>query len=152
MKKALCLLLSIICLFSCFGVFAFAEDTACEHSYSTTVVAPSCAEQGYTLYVCGKCGDYYKADFKEARGHIYNEWYEVYPASCTQEGLSQHECINCKAAETKTIAVLAHVDANYDGKCDFCDKEMETKTETSPFDWLVAFFKAVINWFREIFA
>lgn len=152
MKKALCLILSFVFAFSCFSVCAFAADPECEHSYETRIVPPTCADDGYTLHVCTKCGDYYKENFTSARGHFYNEWQEEHAASCEQEGLMQRTCKNCGAAETKTIPVTPHVDNNKDGKCDFCDAPVEVKTLFSPFDWLVSFFKAVVEWFREIFA
>lgn len=154
MKKVLCVVLSLLCMISSFGICAFAEDTACEHAYDAIVVAPTCAESGYTLHTCSKCGDYYKDNFKDARGHSWDQQtlYEVYPASCTEEGLAKHVCIVCNAAETQTLPVLPHTDVDKDGKCDSCGKEMEVKTEFAPFDWLVAFFKAVIQWFKEIFA
>ena len=39
------------------------------HDYRDTVIAPTCEEQGYTLYVCTRCGDELREDFTDALGH-----------------------------------------------------------------------------------
>ena len=45
-----------------------------EHTLEkTTVVAPTCTEQGYTIYTCTACGETVKADFVPANGHSYEE-------------------------------------------------------------------------------
>ena len=41
------------------------------HLYSSTVIAPSCTDSGYTLYECSRCGDDYTSDVTEASGHNY---------------------------------------------------------------------------------
>ena len=44
------------------------------HSYTSTVTAPTCAEQGYTSYTC-LCGDSYVDNFVEATGnHSYTDY------------------------------------------------------------------------------
>lgn len=149
MKKILCVLLSVLCFASCFSVISFAE---CEHAYLPTTVAATCAEKGYTLYVCSKCGDNYKSDYTEALGHAYGAWQDVDDATCTTEGHKIKKCIRCDAVIEEMIPVLEHKDADRDGRCDVCDTEVEVIKVFSPFDWLVSFFKAVIEWFREIFA
>ncbi len=39
-----------------------------EHSYSTTVTAPTCTDKGYTVYTC-ECGDSYIGNYVNAKGH-----------------------------------------------------------------------------------
>lgn len=48
-------------------------DTATGHSYVVDeVVAPTCTEQGYTVYVCENgCGSTYNSDFVDAKDHAY---------------------------------------------------------------------------------
>jgi len=41
-----------------------------EHTYTPTVTAPTCTEQGYTTYTCS-CGDSYADDYVDATGHSY---------------------------------------------------------------------------------
>lgn len=149
MKKMISVILAILCAAMLFALPAFAE---CTHQYTAVTVAPTCAERGYTLYTCPLCGDFYYDDYKAATGHSYGDWYVVTEASCSAEGMEQRDCMTCHSAETKTVSVLPHSDLNYDGKCDVCGAAVEVEDIFSPFDWLKAFFKAVIEWFRAIFA
>ena len=41
-----------------------------EHTYESTVTAPTCTEQGYTTYTC-TCGDSYVDSYTDALGHSY---------------------------------------------------------------------------------
>ena len=42
------------------------------HSYTKTVVEPTCTEQGYTIYKCETCGETYKDDYVKAKGHDFS--------------------------------------------------------------------------------
>ena len=42
------------------------------HSYTKTVVEPTCTEQEYTIYKCETCGETKKADFVNAKGHDFS--------------------------------------------------------------------------------
>ena len=47
-----------------------AVDGTCEHDYEAMqIIAPTCTEQGYTIYTCSNCGDSYTDDFVAANGH-----------------------------------------------------------------------------------
>ena len=48
-------------------------QAVCEHDYIPEVTAPTCTEQGYTTYVCSKCGDTYVGDYVDALGHTSGE-------------------------------------------------------------------------------
>ena len=48
------------------------EGTKLGHSYIKNVVAPTCTEQGYTIYKCKNCGDTKTADFVNAKGHKFS--------------------------------------------------------------------------------
>ena len=41
------------------------------HTYTPTVTAPTCTEQGYTTYTCA-CGDSYVDNYTDAAGHRFN--------------------------------------------------------------------------------
>ncbi len=151
MKKIISVILCVCMLFTGLSLFAFAEDTACEHEYKTTVVAPTCAEKGYTLHTCGKCGNWYKDNEKPALGHSYGAWETVKEATCTEEGLMQRSCTRCGAYETKTVSILTHVDKDENGKCDNCGADVEVEKIFSPFDWLKKLFQAIKEWFAYIF-
>lgn len=154
MKKALCIVLCLLAAFSCFALTCAAEDepVACEHEYRVTTVAPTCAEQGYQLHVCSKCGDYFKDNYTNPLGHIYGEWTNVRTATCTVEGLQERECVRCHGKETRTISVIPHVDEDENGKCDVCGAKVEVKKIFSPFEWLKSFIQFLREWFNSIFA
>ena len=155
MKKIRCTLsviLSLLMLCTVFAPVALAAE--CPHSYSVTNVAPTCVEDGYALYVCSLCGDNYKNydGAIKALGHSYSDWYVLDEATCLNEGHSQRDCSRCGASQIKTVAVIDHVDENSDGACDVCDSEVKVEEVFSPFDWLIAFFKFLRQWFMDIFA
>ena len=68
------------------------------HSYTVTVIAPSCGIGGYTEYVC-KCGDQYKAEQTPALAHSWGKWTVVKEATLTEEGVRQRICQNCQLSE-----------------------------------------------------
>lgn len=153
MRKIISLVLCSIMVFSLF-VFSAAAAETCSHMYSATNVAPSCVEDGYTLYVCPLCGDNYK-DYQagvSALGHNYGPWYNVDKATCTEEGHDHRDCLRCGASEVKTLGILEHYDADSDGKCDTCEIVLDTEVTISPFDWLVALFNFIRQWFADLFS
>ncbi len=65
-----------------------------EHTLEETrVVAPTCTEQGYTIYTCTACGETVKADFVPANGHSYEE--SVVAPTCEKDGYTNHVCSVC---------------------------------------------------------
>ena len=54
------------------------------HSYTKTdvVVAPTCTEQGYTIYKCENCGDTKNGDFVNAKGHNFSNNAQVCLNGC----------------------------------------------------------------------
>lgn len=60
------------------------------HSYSASVVAPTCTAKGYTLHKCS-CGDSYKDSYTEATGHKYTKA-EVVAPTCKNQGYTIHKC------------------------------------------------------------
>lgn len=153
MRMVLSVLLATLMIFTSFA-FAVSAEEECNHSYSTTSVAPTCVEDGYVLCVCTLCGHNYKnySDSPKALGHNFGEWYNFEEPSCTKEGHSQRDCSRCGASEVKTVSILEHTDKDTDGACDFCGTEMDVEQVFSPYDWLVALFNAIVQWFRDIFA
>ncbi len=152
MKKIISLVLCSIMVISFFA-FSAAAAEECSHSYTTTVVSPTCVEDGYTQYMCSLCGDNYKDyDTGSAMGHNFGAWYSVDTATCTEEGFEQRDCSRCNSYETKTIGVLPHNDKDSDGECDACGLLLDTEVIISPFDWLIALFNFIIQWFTDLFA
>lgn len=84
------------------------EPTAPEvhtHSYTETIVKPTCTEDGYTLYTC-ECGDSCKEDYVNSTGHTWGSWETVTEATETKEGLEKRTCSVCSQSESRTIAKI----------------------------------------------
>jgi len=66
---------------------------AVQHEYETIVIAPTCTEDGYTIYNCLTCGDFYIADEIPALGHLFENWIYVnasmHTADCSRCGQVQ---------------------------------------------------------------
>jgi len=73
------------------------------HTYSDTVVLPSCTAQGYTLHTCTVC-DYSHKDTYTARvPHTYGDWVIDTEATVLAEGSRHHICAVCDHCEHDTI-------------------------------------------------
>ena len=68
-------------------IFENGKETLTESSLTHGHVAPTCTEQGYTVYTC-HCGDTYKADYTVETGHSPVIDAAV-PASCIGNGLTE---------------------------------------------------------------
>ena len=103
------------------------------HTYSKTVIEPTCTEQGYTTYTC-KCGNSYVGDYEDALNHIGGT------ANCKDKAI----CTRCKkaygdidTANHKTIVTDKAVDATCTATgltegshCDACGKVTVAQTTT----------------------
>jgi len=76
-----------------------------EHQYVPTVTAPTCAEKGYTTYVCSVCGDTYVGDYVDTIEHTPSEeWIVDKEADETFAGSRHKECTVCgKTVKTEVI-------------------------------------------------
>ena len=63
-----------------------------QHSYSATVIAPTCNDKGYTKYTCS-CGDSYCDTYTAALGHHYID--EIITPTSTEKGYTKHTCDRC---------------------------------------------------------
>ena len=70
------------------------------HSYTISVIEPSCSAGGYTEYTC-ECGDKYRAEETAALAHSWSPWTEEKPATAQEEGLLKRTCSNCQETEEK---------------------------------------------------
>ncbi len=80
------------------------------HTYSSVVTPPTCTQQGCTTYTCAACGDTYKADTVEAKGHVQKTTDGVAP-TCTDTGLTGGaECSTCGEflQEQSVIPAVGH--------------------------------------------
>ena len=85
-----------------------------QHSYVAEVIAPTCTQEGYTVFTCSVCGDTYTSEYKAALGHEPFEIKATAP-TCQVEGKTAGvQCARCHLVlkEQEPIALLPH---EYDG-------------------------------------
>ena len=89
------------------GTIFTAMDDTHEHSYTATVVAPTCTKDGYTQYSC-ICGESYKDNFTNATGHSFGDYVVTTKPTCQSSGTETKTCSVCGATSSRTIAKLEH--------------------------------------------
>lgn len=117
------------------------------HTYETTVIPPTCEEDGYTVYKCS-CGDEYTGDAVTATGHTFtkkvlDDTYLVTIATCETPETYYYSCAcGAKGEDTFTVgSAKGHKFVNYvsdenatteaDGtKTAHCENSGCTKTDT----------------------
>ena len=62
------------------------------HSYTETVIAPTCTEMGYTIFTCD-CGDSHKGNYTDKIAHTYK--ITITEPSCTEIGFTTSVCEVC---------------------------------------------------------
>ena len=71
------------------GSSALKSESGSWHNYTTSVIAPTCSEQGYTLHSCTNCGNNYKDTFVDAIGtHSWQDLYVVVSTCIDKKVLS----------------------------------------------------------------
>ena len=75
------------------------------HSYTETVVAPTCTEKGYTKHTC-RCGDTYNTDEVDALGH--DEKTVTVDPTCTEAGSTTTTCTRCDYTNVTPIPATNH--------------------------------------------
>ena len=79
-----------------------------EHSYTESVVEPTCTQKGYTLHTC-ECGGSYKDNEVAALGHDYEETKVVEP-TCVAAGYTICTCTRCgMTTRTNSVKALGHL-------------------------------------------
>lgn len=118
---------------------------------------PTCTKKGTETLTCTRC-DKTQTRPLEALGHQVVIDPAV-PATCTEPGLSEgSHCGRCgevlKAQET---VIKPHRDADGDGKCDECGKEINHSTDLNcdcichKTHWLMKFKYAILRFFWKLF-
>lgn len=82
------------------------------HTYVTTIVPPTCTEEGYTLFECSDPNCDYeptKAERVKATGHKGTEWTVVSNPTCTDTGKEELYCTVCfKLFDERVIKIKTH--------------------------------------------
>ena len=104
-----------------YGVYtpAWIEALAAhEHSYTSSVTAPTCTEAGYTTHTCA-CGHSYTDNTTNATGHSYQD--VVTDPTCTVDGYTTHTCTNANCDYSYTDSEVPATGHSYqDGECSVC--------------------------------
>lgn len=92
------------------------DPDTCTHTYTSETVAPTCAKQGYTTYVCTLCKHSYTDSYVEPTGkHTYGNWKQTVAPTLTQEGQETQICVQCGDKQVRAIAKLPDVEQTLDG-------------------------------------
>lgn len=70
-----------------------------QHSYTSSVISPTCTSDGYTKYTCF-CGKSYTDNYTGATSHSYVD--TVVDPTTTSEGYTEHVCSKCGHSYTDT--------------------------------------------------
>ena len=103
------------------GLVTESEWIGYQHSYDDGVVVPAtCTSNGYTIYTCTICGDYYMMDYTPYADHTYGEEGVVTPPTCSSEGYTTYTCTQCdNQIQTDYLPPVDHI-ANENCVCIVC--------------------------------
>lgn len=76
------------------------------HTFTETVIPPTCKEKGYTLHKC-ECGYEHKDNFKPIAEHDFDVIEETKP-TCTEGGARKATCKVCGTTVDEQLAPLGH--------------------------------------------
>lgn len=87
------------------------------HDWKVTVTPPACGQQGYSTYLCLRCGESIISDYTKALVHWYNVWVYngdgTHCASCKRSGCDHVLTADCTGNEVT-------VDGNVTAWCPVC--------------------------------
>lgn len=63
------------------------------HTYTETIIDPTCDEMGYSLFECSDCHDTYTGNYTDKADHEYKT--TITNPTCTEMGHTLYECLNC---------------------------------------------------------
>ncbi len=106
MKKCLMLFFSAVMIFGLgFGLAACGHH---EHNITwTTVIQPSCTQEGLRTGKCDGCDEEFSEKI-DMLPHEYGDWLVLKGSTCQEEGSRQRTCSVCQHTETETIAKTDH--------------------------------------------
>ncbi len=76
-----------------------------DHTFTTTIIDPTCTEKGYTKYTCSRCGYSYESDETDALGHDWGDWEIEKEATVGENGEKIRTCSRCDETETEKYSV-----------------------------------------------
>lgn len=108
------------------------------HSFSATIIAPGCTEQGYTAFRC-TCGEEYVDDYTAALGHQWSNW-------TYEDNYQTRTCNICGASDTiqsshthsysaTTVPATCTEGGYQQFTCSCGDSYRESETEPTGHSW-----------------
>ncbi len=85
--------------------FISKQPEAHSHTWSETVVAPTCTKDGYTQHLC-KCGESYQSNTVSKTGHLYGSWVTTIQPTTSSVGEKKCTCQICGHELKETLAKL----------------------------------------------
>ena len=76
-----------------------------EHDFISQVIAPTCTDDGYTVYSCS-CDERYISDKVAATGHGFGQWVTTLAPTETATGTEERKCDVCSTTETRVLGVV----------------------------------------------
>jgi len=123
------------------------------HDWSawTQTTAPTCEAKGEERRDCNVC-DAYETNAVAATGHVtWSAWAVTVAPTCEAGGVETRTC-SCGKEETRDIAATGHADNNGDELCDACGLDLTPEEELGFFAKILAFFRSIIDWFKNLFS
>ena len=102
-KTATKITLSIVATACAFTSLVGCDDGGHQHSYTTSIVAPTCTEQGFTSHEC-YCGHFYADEYTDPIGHEFTDYVSDGNATRDEDGTKTAVCNRdgCNATHTLT--------------------------------------------------
>ncbi len=100
-----------------------------KHEFTEVVVAPTCAQQGYTEYTCVECG-YVKRDHFVEVDYTAHDYYDVkeVPSTCIEKGFIKQRCSVCFVENVIELPLIDHAFGEWTvKKVADCDGGVETR-------------------------
>ena len=129
------------------------QGSKLDHDESVWIIdkAPDCTETGRKHTKCVVCGKIIQTEIIPAIGHKYIQ--ETIEPTCEEEGSIIRICTACKEENLiKVLPETGHTDADNDGKCDSCSKEMTGNCSCICHkSGFMGFIWKIINFFNKLF-
>lgn len=114
-------------------------DISHTHTYTDTITAPTCAEQGYTLHMCF-CGDSYIDTYVDALGHAWDDGVITVQPTDENTGEKTYTCSRCGLTRTEIIPATGGYmpcdGSNCPGRV-FSDMPVHGSWAHDPIDWTI---------------
>lgn len=87
--------------------FVCLQEYTCMHDYEEQIVAPTCIDEGYSVFNCSLCGDSYIDSYVDPLGHTWDDGVTIQP-TCIANGRELYTCKVCGEQYASTLSALGH--------------------------------------------